>query len=50
MIYKGENIALKQTSKCNNKKSKSDVDAAINELDLQKYIIEMYPTLLECDE
>jgi len=29
---------------------KSDVDAAVNELDLQHYIIEMYQTLLECDD
>lgn len=35
VLYKGQNIALKQTSKCKNKKMKSDVDAAVNELDLQ---------------
>jgi len=35
VLYKGENIALKQTSKYHNKKASSDVNAAVNELDLQ---------------
>jgi len=45
----GNIMALKQTSKTNNYKSHSDINAAKNEVELQEYLIEMFESICECD-
>jgi len=43
-------MALKQTSKVNNWKLETDVEAAMNELDIQKYMSDMYEKVKELKE